>query len=244
MDDKKNKSVVSDSLSDKFNLIEKIAKMLTKYGYKKVISSMLIFILFIGTVIVFLNQKSIMDKIIYEQKKEQQIEKMSHMKFRINEVNPRVDAILYKLLVQTKASRAFIMEMHNGTDNPTGLPFVFGDMTYEKLANDSMESIIFQYNHLNLSSMPMATYLIKNKKFIGTMDELRKIDSNLSKKMDSNGAKFALIYGLRTIDIEIGWVGLTYDYDFCDNINKIEGSVIDASQNLSILLDITNNLEE
>lgn len=244
MDTKKDKVGTENSLSDKFNLIEKIAKMLTKYGYKKVISSLFIFILFIATVIVFLNQKSIMDKIIFEQKKEQQMEKINHMKFRMTEVNPRVDAILYKLLVQTKATRAFIIEMHNGTDNPTGLPFVFGDMTYEKLSNDSLESVIFQYNHLNLSAMPMANYLIKNKKFIGTIEELSKIDINLSKKLDSNGAKFIIIYGLRTIDIEIGWVGLTYTDDVCENMSKVEGSVIDASQNLSILLDITNNIKQ
>lgn len=233
-----------DELLNKFNIIEKIAKMLTKYGYKKIISSFVIFVLFIGTIIVFTNQKTILDKIINEQKKEQRKEEVNKINFRINEVNPRVDAILYKLLAQTKADRAFVIEMHNGTDNPTGLPFVFGDMTYERIANDSIESVIYQYEKINLSTLPIATYLIKNKKFIGSMDDLKKIDSRISKKMSSNGAEYVAIYGLRTINSEIGWVGITYCNKTTEHISNIEANMLDASQTLSILLDITDNIKE
>ena len=78
-----------DELLNKFNIIEKIAKMLTKYGYKKIISSFVIFVLFIGTIIVFTNQKTILDKIINEQKKGQRKEEVNKINFRINEVNPK-----------------------------------------------------------------------------------------------------------------------------------------------------------
>lgn len=111
-----------DELLEEYDVIEKvsiigrIANMLTKYGYKKIISSLIIFMLFITTIIIYSNQKDIVKRIITEQKQEEQQNKIDKLRFRVTEVNPRAEAILYKLLAQTKADRAFISEMHNGTD--------------------------------------------------------------------------------------------------------------------------------
>jgi len=234
-------------LLDKFNLIEKIAKMLTNHGYKKIISSLIIFILIITTTIIFTNQKTIIERIVKEQKHEQQKEEHTKLNFRINHVNPRVDGILYKSLVQTKADRAFVIEMHNGINNPTGLPFVFGSMTYEKLSNENVESLLFQYENFNLSSIPLTQYLIKHNKFIGTIDELNKVDRKIGGRMKVSGVEFIVIYGLRTMNVEIGWVGVTYgDSASVSNIDiqKVESNMIETSQNLSILLDINNNISE
>src|ERR1039458_6090126 len=143
----------SQYVIEKFSIIEKIVNMLSKYGYKKVLSALLIFMLSTATVIIFTNQKDIVSKIVREQTAATQLNNAKSLEFRVRVVNPRVDAILYKLLVQSGADRAFVIEMHNGTDNPTGLPFAFGDMTYEKLRSDSSESILNEYNRMNLSSI-------------------------------------------------------------------------------------------
>lgn len=240
----KKKNAETPDVVSKFNIIEKIVALLSKYGYRKVISALLIFMMFIATVIVFTNQRTIIEKILKEQKIEIEQKAINRINFRINEVNPRVDAILYQLLAQTKADRAFVIEMHNGTDNTTGLPFVFGDMTYEKLANDSTESILMQYEKVNLSNLPLSSYLIKNKKFVGNINELTKIDPRLGKKMKFNNAEYVIIYGLRTIDVEIGWVGITYCGNMNIDVEKAESYMLDSSQKLSIILDISNNMCE
>lgn len=239
----KEKGSGSVDTFSKINLIEKISKMLNKYGYKNVLSSLFIFISFITVIIIFANQKVIVENIIKNQQQETKETEMNSLKFRITEVNPRVDAILYKLLVETKADRAYVMEMHNGTDNPTGMPFVFGHMTYEKMANENTPSVIYQYDKINLSALTFPNYLIKNKYFIGGIDELKKIDSKLYFRVSENNIKYIAIYSIRTIDVEIGAVGISFFDDSNINKNKIESSLIDASQKLSILLDITKNIE-
>ena len=77
------------------------------------------------------------------------------------------------------------------------------------------------------------------------IDELKKIDTRLGRKMEINGAKYVALYGIRGIDVEIGWLGVTY----CNNIpsendkDNIESSLLDCSQGLSILLDMTKNMK-
>lgn len=227
----------------KFNLIEKIANLLNKYGYKNIVSSLIIFILFTGTIIIFLNQRSIVENILLEQKAKEKSSEINNIRFRVNEVNPRVDGILYKLLTETRADRAFVIEMHNGTDNPTGMPFVFGHMTHEKMMCDTMMSVVDQYERVNLSSLTFPNYILRNKMFIGSIEDLKRIDTKLYHKMTNNGVKFIGMYSLRTMDVEIGIIGITFNTEMDYNKRVIEASLIDASQRLSILLDITKNVE-
>jgi len=238
----KKASKESEGIIEKFNIIEKIVKMLSSYGYKKVLSALLIFMLFTATIIIFTNQKAIVSRIVKEQTAAVQLNNAKNLEFRVKVVNPRVDAILYKLLVQTGADRAFVIEMHNGTDNPTGLPFAFGDMTYERLRSDSTESILNQYNRMNLSAIPMASYLCKNKRFFGTVEELSTIDLKISRRIKINGINFIGLYSVRGNEVEIGWVGISFQDKKPKNISNSEGCLLDASQRLSILLDISNNI--
>lgn len=248
MKTKKSELLEEYNTIEKVGVIGRIANMLTKYGYKKIISSLIIFMLFITTIIIYTNQKEIVKKIITEQKQEEQQKEqqknIDKLRFRVTEVNPRAEAILYKLLAQTKADRSFVFEMHNGTDNPTGLPFIYADMTYENMSNDSLSSIISNYEKINLSRLSIATYLMKYKEFTGTVDELKKIDNRTGSDLKYSNVKFISAYTIRTINSEIGFVGVVfYDNEEVD-INKIESNMIDASQKLSILLDITNNIKD
>lgn len=245
MNAKKNlkQNTSEEGLTEKLNIIEKIVKMIGNYGYKKVISALLVFILFIFTIIIFSNQKVIVEKILAEHKKEAQLENANNLQFRVKYVTPRVDAILYKLLAETKADRAWVIEMHNGIDNPTGLPFAFGDMTYEKMSNDTVPSVLIDYDRVNLSAYPISTYVIKNKKFVGNIDELKKIDKRMSMRVETNNIHYLVIYCITGIDVEIGWVGLSYYNEQPGNIKAIESYILDASQKLSILLDMSNNVK-
>jgi hypothetical protein len=246
MNAKKNlkQNTSGEGLTEKLNIIEKIVKMITNYGYRKVISALLVFILFVFTIIVFSNQKVIVEKILTEHKKEAQMENANNLQFRVKYVTPRVDAILYKLLAETKADRAWVIEMHNGTDNPTGLPFAFGDMTYEKMSNDTIPSVLVDYDRISLSAYPISTYVIKNKKFVGTTDELRKIDKRMAMRVETNNIHYMAIYCITGMDVEIGWVGLSYYAGEPVNPKAVESYILDASQKLSILLDMSNNVKK
>lgn len=240
---KDKKGVEGDSLDSKLNLLEKAINLITKYGYKKVLTALFVVSMVAFGSILFINQKAIIQKIIVEQKQANQINESKKLNFRVSEVNPRVDAILYKLMANTDADRVFVLEMHNGTDNPSGLPFAFCDMTYERVSDDSIEPVTNEYQRVNLSSFVFPQYLIRNKKYFGPIDDFIKIDRKIGNRIKNNGAIFIGLYSITSSSLEIGWIGLTYKYNHPKNEKLVEGCLLDASQKLSILLDISKNVE-
>ena len=239
-----SKKYKDGDITNNINVIGKILVMINKYGIKNVISALIIFMIFISTIIIFVNQGTIINKIVNQQIAVSQENKVQKMEFRIRVVNPRVDAILYELIAKSKCDRAFVFEMHNGTDNPSGLPFVYGDMTYEKILSDTVQSVISQYERINLSSSPMASYICKNKYFLGDINEVENIDVNLAKKLKFNNVSYLYLYAVRGSSLGLGAVGITYINRYPKNISANRSFILDASQRLSILLDITNNLKE
>jgi hypothetical protein len=239
-----DKEYVEDvPLVGKLKLLEKAINLITKYGYKKVLTALFVISMIAVGTIAFINQKTIIEDIIREQKQANQLNEAKKINFRVSEVNPRVDAILYKLMANTNADRTFVLEMHNGTDNPSGLPFAFCDMTYERVLGDLTKPVIDEYQKVNLSSFTFPQYLIRNKKYFGTVDNFIKIDRKIGNRIKDNGGIFIGIYPITSSNLEIGWVGITYKNKPPKNESSAEGYLLDASQKLSILLDISKNVE-
>lgn len=232
-----------NGIDNKVNILVRIANMINQYGIKKVISSLIIFILLIVVSIVFINQKVIVERIIAEQRQAYQTTTAKQLQFRVQAVNPRVDAILYKILAETHGDRAFVFEMHNGVDNPSGLPFAYADMSYERTITDSIAPVMSENRSLNLTNYPMATYLMIYKSFRGTVEDVKAIDKRLASKLSDCGAKYIILYSIRGNDIALGMVGVTYITNKPNQLQLSEASLLDASQRLSILLDINNNIE-
>lgn len=238
-----SKKIKDTSLFDNLNIIERILVMIKKNGIKNVIFALFVFMMFIFTAIVFFNQKAIVTKVVEEQKIEEQKKDVDRMEFRVKVVNPRVESILFELIAKTKCDRAFVFEMHNGTNNPSGLPFVFGNMAYEKTISDTIPSIFNQYEKVNLSLYPMSTYICLNKYFIGSIYDVKKIDSDLARKLIYNDAYYLFLYTIRGSNTTLGMIGISYRKEAPENIDAVRGSMLDASQRLSILLDINSNIE-
>ena len=66
------KKVINDNNGwiNKINILGKIAAMITKYGFIKIISSFLVLSMFAIMIIIFMNQKTIVAKVLEEQKQE------------------------------------------------------------------------------------------------------------------------------------------------------------------------------
>jgi hypothetical protein len=235
---------IGEIIEKNLNLFEKVLNLITKYGYKKVILGVTLVVLVFGLIIVYKNQKEIINKIVQEQQIAVQVNEARNLEFRVKEINPRVEAILYKLMLCTNADRVFILEMHNGVQNPTGLPFAYADMTYEAMKSDSTESVMFDYERLNLSKYPFSGYISKNKIFFGKVSEINSIDKRLQDKLINGNVNFLGIYSLTSSDVEIGWVGISFLNDNePKNPTIVKGHLLNASQKISILLDINNNLK-
>ena len=238
-----NKNINSSSTeNDKIGWLERTTKLIAKYGIFRVIGAIIVLGLFGMVLGLFIYQKPLIEKMIEAQKIEQAKEHSASMQLRLNHINPQVNAILLKLLIDTGSDRVFIAEMHNGSNNPTGLPFVYGEITYEQVLDPNTELIADEYGVFNLSRFAFVNYIHKNKIFSGKIADLEKIDHKLVTRMAQNDVKYCHMVSLSGSNVAIGVLGVTY-------INKpfkedAVGKILDASQKISILLDLYNKSVE
>ena len=236
----KDKDIKIGRPTQKLGVIEKISKLIDRYGIAKVILSIMIFIVITVVVVLAYNQKPIIESILKERERATQIEEFNMINLRLTEINPRVENVLYRLLMRNNTDRAFIFEMHNGVENIGGLPFVFLDMTYEEMRHDTIRSISKNYSNVNMSRYKTSSYLARNNHFVGTMGDLRSIDPLLAFKLESDNISFIAIYPIRTSEISVGWVCLAnQDGGIVEDLIYLKGSLLEASIELSNLFDIT-----
>lgn len=227
---------------DKLGWLERTTKLIAKYGIFRVFGAIVVIALFGMVLGLFIYQKPLMTKMLEEQRIEETKEHSASMQLRLNHINPQIDAILLKLLIDTGSDRAFIVEMHNGSNNPTGLPFVYGELTYEQVVDNNTPLVAEEYGVFNLSRFSFVNYIYKNKLFKGNINELNKIDHKLATRMGQNDVKYSYIVSLTGSNVAIGFLGVSYiDKDVK---NSMDGKVIDASQKISILLDLYNKSVE
>lgn len=91
------------------------------------------------------------------------------------------------------ASRASVLEFHNGKTNSSGLGFYYVDMSYEIVDNHQV-FISEQYQNISLSWLELDDILYKHGYWYGTVEELKKSDPMLGSKIESNGTKWIGLY--------------------------------------------------
>lgn len=204
---------------------EKTVKVVDRYGAWRVFQS----IMFLGLFLFIAFYIPAMTKITVEQATKATIETTD--KNKANEhirnlekrqaVQPHIYSILDNLLKVTKADRAFVIELHNGSNNLNGVPFLHGSVTYEK-TREGLECIDEEYQNLSLSRFDMPSYLHSNFNFMGNIEDVRKIDKKLAAKLTSNDVKYIAITTLHDGTNEWGWFGVLYN----STENMPEGKVI------------------
>lgn len=188
------------------NWLERVIQLVDKFGFFKIIATLIILLCtYIGwNVASALNYEKIAEKIIAE--KTQNHLAGSELR-RTN--NPKVMLSLTKMLNELNGDRASVLEMHNGKENPTSLPFIYCDMTYEE-TKGNIPYIAEEYENLNMSKFTFPNYLWGNRYFVGTTQELYKIDKKLAMRLEANDVKY---FGIMIIknDIEIGFLMISYN---------------------------------
>lgn len=156
---------------------------------------------------------------------------------RIN-ASPIIRSELKDLIIRLGATRASICEMHNGTNNLTGFPFLYLDMTYEEAATNKVFLVSDEYKNFNMVKYPFIANHISDGLWIGSLDDVKKEDQRLASKFmfsDSNYGAFMVIRGTTGI---IGVLIVTFKY--VDNIpsdKEIISAMTSTSQIVSTLLD-------
>lgn len=218
------------------NWAERIVQMIDKFGFMKIIFTIfLVFVTYFGYhVISALNYEKIADYMIT--KREAEHDKSSQIRA---ENNPKIRLSMTKLLYALKADRVSIMEMHNGKENPTNLPFIYCDMTYEE-TRDLVPYIADEYEDLNMSKYSFPAYVFKQRYFVGPIDSLYQIDKKLAIRLEANKIGYLGVVILRN-EKEIGYLMVSFHEKpehLCDH--DVHVALSDYAQELSYLLDLSS----
>lgn len=223
---------------EEMNMLEKTISMVQKYGFFKILQSLFI----IGCTIYVIYNGINVDNIVQEVFDKQQVEHDLAMEQR-RKIDPKVGLELTNLIIDTKCSRSYVIEVHNGGANTSGLSFRYGEMTYEE-TNQGVFSVAEDYKEFNLSRFPFVIHLYNNRYWAGSMDDMAKIDKHMSLRMRSNDAKYAafvMMYGSN--GKEIGFIGVSYTYDYNptpEERAKLRNHIEAAANKVVFDLDMAN----
>lgn len=210
----------------------KLIEAIDTLGFGTVMSALIIVIILFAMYTVWHWVRSGGFTDLIRKQQEEREKKASHARLF---ANSKISELLLRLLVETYGDRASILEMHNGKDNPKGLPFLYLDMTYER-KRDGVPSLVDECHDLNLSHFEMSNYLFENRFFIGTVEELRHIDSYFVDRLCKNDIKYLAIIMINT-DSEIGFLQVHYSDKPKISKQKIHAKMGDYIQKIAVLLD-------
>jgi hypothetical protein len=225
---------------EQLNILEKTMKIIEEYGIWKTIRGLLVVAVFLFIVS---SAPSFFDRVIADAIEKQSVEQAEEHNAALEirqQAKPAIDGILNDALLYLNADRVFIIEMHNGTNNTAGLPFLYGEMTYENAAEGILH-VDDDYSRINLSRFNFCFYLQKERIWVGSIDELAKLDEKLAKRVSSNDVTYLAVTQIVGANSELGYFGVSY----CNNnehksAKEIKQYIYTASQKLASLLDMSN----
>lgn len=159
-----------------------------------------------------------------------------NIEYRRN-IDPIIRGELKKLIYDTDAYRASILEFHNGTSNMSSLGFLYAAMTYEE-TKDNVNKISNFYQEINLSLFNISGMIYEKGYWYGSIKDLQKIDPALYQGiLSSSKTKYICIVLLES-STELGFLVLSFDYLL--NVEKqqiVDRSIKRSKVHISSLLD-------
>ena len=214
-----------------FAWIEQIISMCNKYGVLKMIFAVIFMVFISYAAYIAFNPTIMFDKYsAYIEKQHSE-----SLEYRL-ESSPLIQSMLDELVDETGAMRAYVIEMHNGKNNPSGLSFIYGSLNYEAV-NDSACSIMEDYDDFSLERFALLSKVYKEGYWSGTTDEMREFDKRFALRTESNDASYlamTMIYGIRE---DIGFLGLSFEDGSNVDSERIKSILTKYSSRLSPLLD-------
>lgn len=220
--------------AEKFvNWFERIIQLVRKYTIFEILGSIMLLFALISMLLFFnaVNNEQVLEK--WMTKRNEIHAEGTTIR---SDINPKVSKTLYKLMIDNKADRVAVFELHNGKENPTSLPFIYCDMTYEEV-NGHLPFVSDEYVNLNVSKYKFLNYLTQHKYFHGNIDELFAIDKKFGIRLMENDIKYCQMALIKT-DITIGVLISTYLEEPIDKDLKLR-EMLFRTQQIAAYLDYT-----
>lgn len=126
------------------------------------------------------------------------------------EAGPVVSSVLKDLILDLGATRAVLCEMHNGTNNLNGIPFLYADAVYEEIVRTA-DYVTDEYKNFNMARYPFIGNHFYDQIWIGTRDDIEAEDPHLAAKLKYTGAEFGALQVIQGLRAPLGLLAVTYD---------------------------------
>lgn len=196
------------SLKDSGSFIEWIGEMsdaVANHGLWKIIKGTIALAFALIVLNIALNPEIVFDKFTqYTERVERE-----NVEYR-KEIDPVIRGELKELVYATEASRACVMEFHNGTSNFSSLGFLYAAMTYEE-TREGVDKVSKVYSEVSLSLFNIADVMYNRGFWFGSIEDLAKMDSALAQGIAASGTKWVAALLLES-SRELGFLILSFDY--------------------------------
>lgn len=196
------------SLKDSGSFIEWIGEMsdaVANHGLWKIVKGTIALAFALIVLNIALNPEIVFDKFTqYTERVERE-----NVEYR-KEIDPVIRGELKELVYATKASRACVMEFHNGTSNFSSLGFLYAAMTYEE-TREGVDKVSKVYGEVSLSLFNIADVMYNRGFWFGSIEDLAKMDSALAQGIAASGTKWVAALLLES-SRELGFLILSFDY--------------------------------
>ena len=216
-------------------LVDPIANLIKKFGLARTVGYVIIGACVIFTAISLFNIDTIIQDAINKNQREQ-IEAHDRAVEKRYATSPKIDQILNEVLYKYGADRVCVVEMHNGTKNVAGLPFIYGEMTYE-ICRDGILPVDADYTQFNLSRLSFPTFMFEHNAFCGGITELSRIDEKFAERLLVNNSTYLCGYTLHGSDNVIGYFGVIWCGGTPPETTQLMKDLSAYAQRLSILLN-------
>lgn len=155
-------------------------------------------------------------------------------------IGPEIEALLKDMCLEANGTRSYILEFHNGTNNPSGLPFYYMNMTYEWTDTSKTYSGAAAWSDLLISRFTLVSKYFETGIFVGSVDEIMKIDETLAYKLRSDDVKYMgciLLYGGNK---PLGILGVSTGEEPHTSYDAVKSILMKYSQKVVKLLDAKN----
>lgn len=159
-------------------------------------------------------------------------------------ISPEITKTLSKLVVDTNADRALLLEFSNGTSNLAGLPFLFISVTSESLSMGT-SSVAHIYQRLNVSLFADFVSDLEDASYFYAEDleEIKLTYPFIYNFMKPNNVKSLLFYSIYGVNDTLGCIVLTSVNGKTIARKDALPEVAEAAQKISSLLNL-EDLEE
>lgn len=215
------------------NWLDRTLAIVDKYKIWTILKALLITLL-IALVVGFISHPTY----IFDKYKEWEEKKHAEaIAYRL-ENNEKMHLLCERLMYRVGADRVMLLETHNSGNNLGGLPFVKASCIYESL-NTGVTPISGNYQQVQLSLLPFASYLFKNGYWCGNVEELLEIDQGLYYRMKANGTEHFAACVVEGVNTPLAFLFVSFkSIDELHKCDEVRENIRHISLELALLLEL------